>query len=125
MSGVNGSMNSHTIYQHDLDLNNGDVSCVNVFINSHTLSPYNESSSFYVMDRDVETGDVSGGHGYINSQTIYQNNGLSSLINSNNSYDIEMNGYLKNGDVSCGNGFINIHTLSRYQLSAPVVDRCT
>ena len=104
-------MNRFHFYDMDSDVETGDVSCVNVFINSHTLSPYNESSSFYVMYRDIETGAVSGGHGSINRQTIYQNNGLSSLINSNNSDDIKMNGFLNNGDVSCANGFINNHTL--------------
>ena len=80
---------------------------------------------FYDMDSDVETGDVSGGHGYINSQTIYQNNGLSSLINSNNSDDIEINGDFNNGDVIYGNGFINSHTLSQRNKSISFNDMDT
>ena len=46
MSGVNGSMNSHTIYQKDSDLKNDYFSCVISFINSHALYQFNESISF-------------------------------------------------------------------------------
>ena len=43
------------------------------------------------MNEYVENGDVSVRYGYMNSRTLYQKNGLKSLINYNNSYDIEMN----------------------------------
>ena len=38
---------------------------------------------------------------------------MSSLINYNNSDDIEMNGDLKNGDVSCVISLINSHAISQ------------
>ena len=41
--------------------NNGDVSFGNSFMNSHSISQCNKSSSFNDMDGDVEDGDVSGG----------------------------------------------------------------
>ena len=60
----------------------------------------------------VENGDVIGGSGSMKNHTLYQQNGLSSFINSNNIDDIEMNGILNNGYVSCGTVFISSHTLS-------------
>ena len=111
-------MNIHTIYQQDYDLNNGDVSCGNDFINSYTLSQHNGSSYFIDMDEDVESGYVSGEHGSMNIHTVSQQNSLSSLLNYNNSDDIEINGDLKNGDVSCGIGLIKIHALSQCNVSS-------
>ena len=58
-------------------------------------------------------GDFSGGHISLNSHTIYQHNGFMSLINSNNSDDIDINNDLKNGDVSYIIILINSHTLSQ------------
>ena len=113
VSGGHSSMKSHTLSQHDWDLKNGDVSCWNGFINIHTLSQCNESSYFNDVDGDVKNDVVSGGHGSMNRNNISQNNGLSLLINNNNSEDIDMNGNLKNGDVSCVIGLINRHTLSQ------------
>ena len=104
-------MNIHTLYQQDCNLNNRDVSCVNGFINIHTISQCNGSSYFNKMDGGVENVDVSGGHGSVNSHNFYQHNGLISLINYNNSDDMDMNDDLKNGNVGCGIGLINIHTL--------------
>ena len=66
------------------------------------------------MGEDVENGYVSGGNGYANSHPIFQHNGLMSLINSNNSDDIEINGDLNNVDASCGISLINSHSLSHY-----------
>ena len=54
------------------DLNNGGVSCRNVFIKRHFLSQCNESSSFNGMDRDVENGYGSGGHCFMNNHTLYE-----------------------------------------------------
>ena len=68
----NGSMNIHLLSQHDWYLNNGYVSCGNVFINSHTLYQYNYSSNFKEIDGYVENSDVSGGRGYMNTHTIYK-----------------------------------------------------
>ena len=76
------------------------------------------------MDGDVENGDVSGGHCYINNQTISQHNGLSSLMNSNNIDDIEMNGDFNNGDVSCGIVLINSHIISQCNESSSFNDLC-
>ena len=61
VSGVNGSMNSYTIYKQDWYFNNGDLSCIIGFINMHTLSQCNESSYFKDMYEDVENGDINGG----------------------------------------------------------------
>ena len=71
MSGGNSSMNNHNISQQYCDYNNGNVSCVNVVINCHTLSRCDGSSSFNDMDGDVENGDVTIGYGYTNSHTVY------------------------------------------------------
>ena len=65
-------MNSHTVSQHDWDFNNGDVSSGNGFINSHTLSQFDDSTTFQDMDEYVEEYNVSGGNGSINSHNIYQ-----------------------------------------------------
>ena len=73
MSGVNGSMNSHTLSHHngfillinynnidDIEMNEDlktvNVSCGNSLINSHTLYKCNEPSSFNDMDLVVEKG---------------------------------------------------------------------
>ena len=66
------------------------------------------------MDGVVENGDVSGGHGSINSHTIYQQNGLKTLINSNNIGDMEINADLNHGYVSRGIGLINSYTLYQF-----------
>ena len=86
VSGVNGSMNNHTLPQQDLDSNNGAVSRVNGFINNRTLYQWNYSSTFKEMVGDVENSDVS-----MNIHTVYQWNGLKSLINYNDRNDIKMN----------------------------------
>ena len=111
--GVNGSMNSHNISQQDCYLNHCGVSFGNGFINIHTFSQFNESISFNDMDRGVENGGVIVGHCSMNLNTLYQDNGLISLNNSNNSDDIEMNFELNNVDVSCVIGLINSHTISQ------------
>ena len=64
------------------------------------------------MDGEVENFDVSGVCGSMNSHTVYQQNGLKALIGSNNSDDIDINGYLKNDDESCIIGLINRHNNS-------------
>ena len=61
----------------------------------------------------VGNGDASSVHGSMNSHTLYQQNFLRSLINSNNSDDIDINAELNNSDVSCRIGIIIIHTLSQ------------
>ena len=71
------------------------------------------SLSPLVIARDSKIGDVSGGNDYMNIHTLSQQNGLSSLINTNNSDNSEMNGDFNNGDVSCRHGFINSHNLSQ------------
>ena len=60
------------------DLNNGDVSCGNGFINSHILSQCNESISFNDVCGDVENGDMSGRKLFINIHALYEANRLSS-----------------------------------------------
>ena len=65
------------------------------------------------MDVYVKNCDVSDGHGSINKHTLYQHNCLRSLINYNNSDDIEINAEPNNGDMSCGICLINSHTLSQ------------
>ena len=67
VSDGNGSMNSHTLYQYELDLKNYSASCENNVSNRHTLPQCNESSYFTSMDGDVENCDVSVGHGSMNS----------------------------------------------------------
>ena len=52
------------------------MSSENVFINKHTLSQWNNSSTFKEMDGYVENGDVIIGYGYVNIQTIYQHIGF-------------------------------------------------
>ena len=54
VSGGNFSMKNHTLSKHGCDFNNGDVSSINGFINSHTISQYDDSSKFKKMDGDVE-----------------------------------------------------------------------
>ena len=84
MSGVHGSMNSHTLYWQNgfklsinlnnsdnidmnADLKNGDVSGL---IKSHTLSQFNESIYYNNIYWGVENGDNIGGHCFMNSHTI-------------------------------------------------------
>ena len=100
VSGGNGSINSHHIYQQYWDFNNGDLSCGNCFIISHTLPQCNSSSSYNGINGDVEIFDVSVGNGAMNRHTIYQQNGQKPLINLNNRGDIEMNSDLKYCDMS-------------------------
>ena len=114
LSGWNGYINSHLLYQHDLYFNDGDNSCVNSFIKSHNIWQCNDSIYFKDMGEYVENCDVSGGHGCINSHTLYQQNGLKPLIHSNNSDDIEINYDLHNGDLCCGIGLINSHALYQF-----------
>ena len=42
----------------------------------------------------------------MNNQTVYQLNGLKSLVNYKEWYDMDMNANLHNGDVSSGIGLI-------------------
>ena len=111
-------MNIHTLSQHDLYLNNGDVSCVNGFIKIETISQCNESSCFNYMDGDVENGDMNGEHGSMKIHTLYQQNILISLINTNNSDKFKMNADLNNIDVTCVIFLINVHTLSQFNVSS-------
>ena len=83
--GGNVSMNTQILSQQDWDINNGDVSFGNGFINRYNISQCNDSSYFKYMNGNVENDDVSGGHGYMNIHTLYQHNGLKPLINLNNS----------------------------------------
>ena len=69
-------LSNHTICHHDFDSNHGDVSIVNVVINSHTLSQCDDSSTFKDMDVDVENGDVSSENGSLRSHNFYQLNGM-------------------------------------------------
>ena len=118
MSGGNGSMNIHTLYQHDWDFNNGDVSSGIGFIHGHTLSQCNHPITFKDMYGVVVNCDISGGHGSVKSHNIYQQNGLKPFIDLNNRDNIEMNYELNNGDVSRGIGLINIHTLYQFNESS-------
>ena len=52
------------------DLKNGGMSCGNGFINSHSISKWNESIPLNYMDGDIENGDVSGGHCFMNTHTL-------------------------------------------------------
>ena len=63
------------------------------------------------MDGYAENGDVSGGYGSMNINTLSQHNGLSSLINYNNSDGIKINGHLKKSDVSFGNCLIKNYNI--------------
>ena len=56
-----------------------------------------------------------GGSGSMKNHTLYQQNGLISFINSNNSDYIDMNGYLNNVDVSFVIGLIKIHNISQWK----------
>ena len=67
------------------------MSSVNGFISIHTLTKCKELSSFNEINLDVGNVYISGWHGSMNKHNLYQQNGLISLINSNNSDDIEMN----------------------------------
>ena len=118
LSGGNGSMNSQILSQRYWDFNNGDVSCGNIFINSHTLSQCNYSSSFEYMENYVENGDVSGGHGSMKSHILYQHNILKPFMNSNNSDDMEMNADLNNSGVSFVIGSINSQYLYQFNESS-------
>ena len=122
MSGGNGSMNNHNIYQQYWDSNHGDVSSGINFINSHTISQYNDSRTFKDMDGDIENDDVSTGYGYMNSHNVYQNNGFKSLMNYNDRGDNEMHTNVQNGDVSSGYGYMNSHNLSQYKESSKLND---
>ena len=50
VSGRNGYMNIHLPSKQDWYFINGDISCVNCFINIYTLFQFNDSSSFKVVD---------------------------------------------------------------------------
>ena len=114
VGGGNISMHNHTLSQQYLYSNNGDFSSGNGYINSHTLSKCNYSSTFKYMDGYFENGDVSSGCGSMNIYTVYQQNGFQSLIKYNDNDGIDMNAYLHNGDVSSRIGLINIHTISQF-----------
>ena len=58
VSAGNYSMKNLTIYQQYCDYNNGDVSSVNVFFNGHTLSQFDNSSTFNEISGYVENDDV-------------------------------------------------------------------
>ena len=76
VSGGGSSIKNHNISQQYWNFNNGDVSSVNVFINSHILSQFNYLSTFKQMGRDIENVDLISGYGYIHSHTVYQHNYL-------------------------------------------------
>ena len=76
-----------------------------------------------VIDVDLQIDYASSINGSINSHNIYEHNGLSSLINSNNFEDSDMNWILNNDDMSCGNGFINSHTFSQFNESSYFNDK--
>ena len=98
--------------------NNGDGSSGYGFLNSHTLSQYDDSITFKYMDGDVKKGNVSSGYVSISSRIVYQHNGLKSLMNYNDRDDIDMNTNSQNVYVSSGIGLLNIHTLLRYNESS-------
>ena len=91
MSGDDSSMNNHTLSQKYWYSNNGDVSSVNGYINIHTLSKCNYSSTFKYMDGYFENGDVSSGCGSMNIYNVHQQNGFQSLIKYNDNDGIDMN----------------------------------
>ena len=66
MSGGNCSLDNHTLYQQYCDSNNGDVSIGWVFLNRHTISQCEDSSTFNNSDDYVEKddGDVSSGYSF-------------------------------------------------------------
>ena len=92
-------MNNHTLYQQGCDSNNGAMSIQNWFMNSHTISQCDGSSTFKQMDRDVEKGDVSSLYVSMNSHNVYKLNVLKSSMNFNYSYDMGNNDNLQNIDV--------------------------
>ena len=111
MSGGKVSIKNHTIYQQDFYSNNDDMSSVNCFINSHTLSQSCNSITVKYMSGDAEKGDLSSVYGSMISHTLYQPNDLKSLINYNDRDDMEMNDNLHNGYVSSVIGLINSYTI--------------
>ena len=60
----------------DFEKGDGDVGSGYVFINSHTLSQRDDSSTFKNIDGGVDKGDVSSGYGSMNSHTDLQQNGF-------------------------------------------------
>ena len=65
ISGGNCSMKNHTLYQHDCDYSNGDVSIIYGFINSHTLSQCEYSSTFKNRYDDFGNGHGNMYSGYV------------------------------------------------------------
>ena len=58
MSNENCSLENHTISQQYRDSNHGILSSVYGFLNSHTLSQYEDSSWSNNNDDDVEKGNA-------------------------------------------------------------------
>ena len=82
-----------------------------VFLNIHTLSQLEYSSTFKNIYGDVDKGDVSSGYRYMNSHTDLEQNYLEFLMKDNDRIDTYINDTLKNGDVSSVIGLLNIHNL--------------
>ena len=74
VSDGNCSINNHNLYQQDFDSNNGDVRSVYGFINSHTLSQCDDTSTFKDIGGYVENFDVSSECGSMNSHTFFKYN---------------------------------------------------
>ena len=72
----NCSMNKHTLYWQYFGSNNGDVSSGFFFLNSHTLSHCEDSSTLNNIGDGFERGGVSSGYGSMNSHTYLQHNGF-------------------------------------------------
>ena len=57
ISGGGCSLKNHTIYQYYFDSNNSDVISGCVFLNSHTISQCEDSSTLNNIDDNFEKGD--------------------------------------------------------------------
>ena len=115
MIGGNFSINSCFLYQQDCDSNNGDVSCGYGFINSHTISQFDDPITVKGIDGGLEKGDVIILYGSTNSHTVYQPNG--SKIKGRD--DMDMNANLHNGNLSSGIGLLKttLSTNLTYQVT--------
>ena len=94
------------------------MSSENSFINSHSLSQYNDSGTLKLMYGYSKTGDVSSGYNSRNSHTVYHLNHLKQVMNYNDSDGMDMNVYWQNGDVSNGISLRNSHTLNKCNKSS-------
>ena len=81
------------------------------FLNSHTISQCEYSSTFKKIYLYVEKGDVSSGYGSMNNHTYLYHNGFELFMNDSNSIDTDINDTLQNGHMSSWIGLLNSHTL--------------